>query len=82
MKPATADMVRASKAWVENGCICVALDDEREIRFPAAKSRRLAGATPQALANMELICDRTGIHWPELDEDLSITGILDGRFGQ
>ena len=75
-------MVRATRIWAENGWVCIRLDDDREIRFPAAKNRRLARAAPAALANMELICDRTGIHWPELDEDLSISGILDGRFGQ
>jgi hypothetical protein len=57
------------------------LDDDREIRFPAAKNRRLAKATPEQLANVELICNGTGLHWEELDEDLSVMGILEGRLG-
>lgn len=30
---------------------------------------------------MELICEGTGIHWKDLDEDLSILGIMEGKFG-
>ena len=46
------------------GTICIRLDDEREIRFPATKNRRLRNATPEQLANIELICNGTGLHWP------------------
>ncbi len=74
--------VTASKAWVEDGWVCVRLADEREIRFPAAKNRRLRKGTPEEVARVELICGGTGLHWPGLDEDLSVAGILDGRFGQ
>jgi hypothetical protein len=72
---------RAVKAFAENGMICVGLEDGREIRFPAAKNRRLRQATPAQLGNIELICNGTGLHWPDLDEDLSVLGILEGRFG-
>ena len=50
-------------------------------RFPAAKNKRLAKANPEQLANVELICNGTGLHWEELDEDLSVIGILEGRLG-
>ena len=73
--------IKAQKAWVENEWICIRLDDDREIRFPATKNRRLAKATPEQLANVELICNGTGLHWEELDEDLSVMGILEGRLG-
>jgi hypothetical protein len=73
--------IKAQKAWVENEWICIRLDDDREIRFPAAKNRRLAKATAEQLANVELICNGTGLHWEELDEDLSVMGILEGRLG-
>ena len=61
--------------------MCIRLEDDREIRFPVSKNRRLRGATPEQLRNVELICDGTGLHWPDLDEDLSVLGILEGRFG-
>lgn len=72
---------RAVGAMADNGVVCVRLADGREIRFPAAKNRRLRDATPQQLGNVELICNGTGLHWPDLDEDLSVLGILEGRLG-
>lgn len=75
-------MVSATSVSVDNGWVCVRLSDGREIRFPAAKNRRLVKASSSQLKNVELICNGTGLHWPELDEDLSVQGILEGRFGQ
>jgi hypothetical protein len=72
---------RAVAAFVEGGFVCIRLEDEREMRFPVSKNRRLREATPQQRANVELICNGTGLHWPDLDEDLSVLGILEGRLG-
>jgi hypothetical protein len=72
---------RAVEAVVEGGFVRVRLEDGREIGFPASKNRRLREATPVQLANIEIICNGTGLHWPDLDEDLSILGILEGRLG-
>ena len=72
---------RAVGAFAENGYVCVRLEDGREIRFPASKNRRLRNATPGQLANIEIICNGTGLHWPDLDEDLSVIGIIEGRLG-
>ncbi|MCX7002100.1 MAG: DUF2442 domain-containing protein [bacterium] len=72
---------RATSVRVADGIVWVTLSDAREIHFPASKSRRLANATASALAKVELICNGTGLHWPELDEDLSLQGIIEGRFG-
>ena len=73
---------KATRVWVEAGIVCLRLGDEREIRFPAARNRRLRQASPAQLAYVEIICDGTGLHWPDLDEDLSVQGILEGRLGQ
>jgi hypothetical protein len=72
---------RALAACVESGFVCIRLEDGREIRFPASKNPRLREATPAQLGNIELISNGTGLHWPDLDEDLSILGILEGRLG-
>jgi hypothetical protein len=71
----------ASKAWYENEKICILFTDNREIRFPVSMNKKLSKATVLQLNNIEIICNGTGLHWPELDEDLSVIGILDGRFG-
>lgn len=82
MKPFAPEIKeKAVRAWAENGWVCIRLDDDREIRFPASKNRRLRKATPAQLSNIELICAGTGLHWPDLDEDLSVQGIVEGRLG-
>ncbi|MDO9254376.1 MAG: DUF2442 domain-containing protein [Bacteroidales bacterium] len=82
MKYMVADlMFKATKAWYENGMICMLLSDKKEIRFPVELNQKLNAATPAQLMNIEIICEGTGLHWPELDEDLSVTGIIEGRFG-
>ena len=73
-------MFTASKAWYENGMVCVLLNDNREIRFPAFLNHKMKNASPEQISDIEIICNGTGLHWPKLDEDLSVTGILEGRF--
>ena len=68
------------KAWYENSMICLILSDRKEIRFPVELNKKLMNATDQQRSNIEIICAGTGLHWPDLDEDLSITGIIEGRF--
>ena len=63
-----------------NGMIVLTMCSGSEVRFPVALNPRLARGTPQELANIEL--SPFGLHWPDLDEDLSIRGILAGDYGQ
>jgi len=41
-------------------------------------SRRLASATPEQLANFEVAASGYGIHWPDVDEDITIDGLICG----
>jgi hypothetical protein len=70
------------KAWYENGMICMLMSDNKEIRFPVSLNKKLKSATNEQVNNIEIICGGTGLHWPDLDEDLSVTGIVEGKFGQ
>jgi hypothetical protein len=54
------------------------LVDGRVISVPLAWSWRLSEATPSQRANFEIIGDGQGIHWPEIDEDISAEGMLYG----
>lgn len=74
-------MFIAVKAWYDNGMICILLSDKKEVRFPVTLNKKLSLASDNQRNNIEIICNGTGLHWPDLDEDLSITGILEGRFG-
>jgi len=69
------------KAWVENDMICLLMSDNKEIRFPVEANKKLKKATEKHRKNIEIICGGTGLHWPDLDEDLSVTGIIEGRYG-
>jgi len=74
-------MFVAIKAWYENGMICILLSDKMEVRFPVELNTKLRMASVVQRSNIEIICNGTGLHWPDLDEDLSLTGIIEGRFG-
>ena len=54
------------------------LDDGRRLSVPLAWFPRLANATPKQRAKFELIGDGVGIHWPDVDEDLSVEALLAG----
>jgi hypothetical protein len=54
------------------------LADGRVISVPLAWSWRLSEATPAQRAKFRLIGAGQGIHWPEVDEDISVEGMLHG----
>lgn len=58
--------------------IVARLVDGRVISVPLAWSWRLSDATPRERANFRLIGTGQGIHWPDLDEDISVEGMLHG----
>ena len=58
--------------------LIVSLVDGRTITVPLLWFPRLAGATTAQLRNYEIRADGEGIHWPEIDEDLSVEGLLFG----
>ncbi len=57
----------------------VALSDGRRISVPLDWFPRLANATPQQRQRWERIGGGIGIHWPDIDEDLSVAGLLAGN---
>jgi len=54
------------------------LVDGRAISVPLAWSWRLSDATPAQRANWRLIGGGHGVHWPDVDEDISAEGMLNG----
>jgi len=59
--------------------LTVALDDGRRISAPLAWFPRLLRAKPEQRKSWWLIGDGIGIRWPEIDEDLSVEGLLRGE---
>ncbi len=58
--------------------LVVSLVDGRKVIVPLVWFPRLSNATRSQLENYELLGDGEGIHWPEIDEDLSVEGLLRG----
>ena len=67
-------------AAFHDGHIVVTMDSGVEVRFPVADNPRLARGTPTQLNHIEV--SPYGLHWPDLDEDLSFRGLLNGDYGQ
>ena len=59
--------------------MAISLDDGRTVSVPLAWYPRLFAGTRKELEHYEFIGDGEGIHWPELDEDISVESILAGR---
>jgi hypothetical protein len=69
---------RVRSVEVTDDIITAQLVDGRTISVPLVWSWRLADATPAQRANYRIIGDGEGIHWPDIDEDISVRGMLDG----
>jgi len=59
--------------------LIVELADGRSISAPLVWFPRLSKASKEQLENWELLGDGEGIHWPDVDEDLSVIGLLMGN---
>lgn len=70
--------IRVSDVRFSKDTLHVDLCDGRSISTPLAWFPRLVKATPAELQNWEIAGGGFGIHWPDLDEDLSTEGLLRG----
>ena len=68
----------AEDIQVTEDTLTAELSDGRSISVPLAWYPRLVHATPEERNNWELIGGGMGIHWPDLDEDLSVEGFIKG----
>jgi hypothetical protein len=71
--------VFAESVQFSDDSMTVSLDDGRSISVPLAWYPRLLHGSSQERVRFELIGDGEGIHWPELDEDISVEGLLAGK---
>lgn len=67
------------KAHHKDGKIHITMESGLEVAFPVTGNPRLEGKMHEQLDHIEI--SPFGLHWPELDEDLSIKGILAGDYG-
>ncbi|MGB6451870.1 MAG: DUF2442 domain-containing protein [Steroidobacteraceae bacterium] len=61
--------------------VVVGLNNGLELGVPVNLAQGLAGAKPSELAEIEISATGLGLHWPRLDADLYLPGLLNGVFG-
>jgi hypothetical protein len=67
---------KAVDVTVDDSMLRVTLADGRELAVPIEWSPRLRDATPEQRANWRFIGTGQDIHWPEIDEDISVASLL------
>ncbi|MBM4386438.1 MAG: DUF2442 domain-containing protein [Deltaproteobacteria bacterium] len=73
------ELPRAVNVKVTGDTLFVDLSDGRSIAVPIGWYPRLAHGTPKERGNWRLIGGGNGIHWEELDEDISVEGLIAGK---
>lgn len=71
---------RALRVWIEGHIVFIELTDGRQIGFPASRFRLLASASTEQLKEATLRLDGAALRWETLDEDITVRGIVEGRF--
>jgi|SRR6266542_5840492 len=74
-----SDLATAVGVRVTSRVLVVELRDGRTVSVPLDWYPRLAHGTPRERQHWELIGPGLGIHWPALDEDISVEGLLQGH---
>ena len=77
--PVDIKEARAQRVSLTDDALVVELVDGRSISVPLTWYPRLEHGTREERARWRLIGDGEGIHWPDLDEDISVEGLLAGR---
>lgn len=70
----------ATRVWVEGRIVFVELSDGRIVGFPADRFRILRDATDEQLLEVTLRLNGYALRWESLDEDITVPGIVAGRF--
>ncbi len=68
----------AKRVWTDSENLWLELTDGRQLSVPLAYFPRLLHATPEQRTRFVLSGGGTGIHWEEIDEDISVAGLLLG----
>ena len=71
--------IHATSVEVSDDTLTVQLSDGRTIAAPLAWYPRLAHGSKVECNVIKLIANDKGIHWPQLDEDISVDNLLNGR---
>lgn len=79
MHSATLTLIKIINVTVTDDTLSVDLEDGRTIAVPVGWYPRLAYGTPAERTNFQISGAGYGIHWPDLDEDIGVDGVLLGK---
>jgi len=71
---------KAIRAWSSDRMIFIELNDSRQIGFPADRFKILSRASNDQLSAVTLCQSGSALRWEAIDEDITVRGILKGRF--
>lgn len=74
------DEPAAMRVWVDGRMVFLELSDGRVVGFPADRFRRLKQASDEQLRRVALELHGYALRWEELDEDITVPGVVAGRF--
>ena len=77
LRPKLSTQTRTAR--YKGGFVIVTIDGVVELKFPVSANPRLAQGNEVQLGNIQI--SPYGLHWPDLDEDLSFEGLLNGDCG-
>ena len=72
------DKPKAKKVWFDSENMWILLQDGRQLSIPYSYFPRLLKATSEQRNNYEMSGDGIGLHWEEIDEDISVPNLLLG----
>jgi len=75
----TLALARIVNVMITDDTLSVDLEDGRTVSVPIGWYPRLAYGTPAERANFQISSAGYGIHWPDLDEDIGVKGLLLGK---
>ncbi len=78
--PVSKPPAAAIRCWVEGRRVCLELDDQRLVSFPASRYPLLANAPQELLERGQLRLQGRALRWEELDEDIWVNDAVLGNF--
>ena len=70
---------KASKVFFDENNFCIVLKNSKQLSVPLFYFPRLLNATPEQRKKYEISGGGIGLHWDELDEDISVPALLSGN---
>lgn len=80
VEPPMTSESAALRVWIEGRMVFLELTDGRIVGFPADRFPRLQAASDEQLNKVTLEVDGFALRWEELDEDITVPGVVAGRF--